>query len=432
MKFLLFCVLPTLAAAQGFYWNTVSARSQGLGGVYLPSTAGALDALAANPAGLTAISAPTVDLSLSTVFSKGDFTNSVNTAAPLRNPTGLVPFAAFATPLGRSRFSVGAGVLPELLSVSDWRYVDAPGVAGASYGLQRQKSAIVAARTAFGVGFAVNKRLSIGATAGVVYNTNRLLAPYIFQSHPALAGLKTLLDLKTTGTGWNASLGVLARPVDRMQLSFAWKSRTVIESTGDATGNLQTQLNAIGLGGARPDFRYDAMVRNVLPQSVLAGVSLKAHRKWLVGLQANWIGWRGAFRSLPVTLTNGNNSDINGLLSSNGIFDRIPLDWKNQVSYRAGVEHQVAEGFLLRGGYSHGGSALPSSTLSPLTAAIMTRQFSTGFGYRYRRLRFDAAYTFTPLASQSVGSSALKNGEYANSRVRIGMQGLTLNTSYQF
>lgn len=189
-----------------------------------------------------------------------------------------------------------------------------------------------------------------------------------------------------------------------------------------------------GLGGARPDFRYDASVRNVLPQSVMAGLSIKAHRKWLIGLQSNWIGWRNAFASLPVTLTHGNNSDINGLIGADSIFDRVPLHWKNQISYRAGVEHQVAEGFLLRAGYAQANSAVPASTLSPLTAAILTRQYATGFGYQRHRIRFDVAYTLSPMASQSVasGGSALRNGEYANSRVRIGLQGFTLNTSYQF
>lgn len=431
---LLFFLLPVLASGQGFYWNTVSARSMGVGGVYLPSSTGVLDALAANPAGLTGIAAPTLDLSLSTIFSRGSFSNAVNANAPMRTPVSTVPFAAFGMPLGRSRFSVGAGVLPELLSVSDWRYVDGPGVAGATYGMQRQKSAIVAARSTFGAAYAIHRRLSIGATAGFVYNSNRLLAPYIFQSHPALAGLKTLLDLKTAGTGWNTSIGILARPVDQLQLSVAWKSETSIDSTGIATGNLQTQLTAVGLGGARPDFRYDASVRNVLPQSVMAGLSIKAHRKWLIGLQSNWIGWRKAFASLPVTLTHGNNADINGLIGADSIFDRVPLHWKNQISYRVGVEHQVAEGFLLRAGYAQANSAVPASTLSPLTAAILTRQYATGFGYQHHRIRFDAAYTLSPMASQSVpsGGSALRNGEYASSRVRIGLQGFTLNTSYQF
>src|SRR5580698_1212495 len=64
--------------AQDFYWNTASARSMALGGVYLPSAEGALDALAANPAGLTELNARTVDLSVTSIFARGSFSNSVN------------------------------------------------------------------------------------------------------------------------------------------------------------------------------------------------------------------------------------------------------------------------------------------------------------------------------------------------------------------
>ena len=143
------CILLLFAASvhgQDFYWNTVSARSLGLGGIYVPSTTGVLDALAANPAGLSAIGAPSIDANLTTVFARGSFTDSVNAGSPLKTPPGVFPYGAIGTPIGHSRVSVGVGIVPDLLSVSQWRYVDAPGVAGTSYGLQTQKSAIIAGR----------------------------------------------------------------------------------------------------------------------------------------------------------------------------------------------------------------------------------------------------------------------------------------------
>ena len=55
------------AFAQSFYWNTASARSTALGGVFVPSSSDPLDALATNPAALTSLSAPSVDLSVSVI-----------------------------------------------------------------------------------------------------------------------------------------------------------------------------------------------------------------------------------------------------------------------------------------------------------------------------------------------------------------------------
>ena len=417
--------------AQDFYWNTASARSMALGGVYLPSAEGALDALAANPAGLTELNARTVDLSVTSIFARGSFSNSVNNNSPLRDSPGVMPYGAFGMPIGNSRFSFGVGLVPELMSVSNWNYVDAPGVAGASYGLQQQKSAILAARSVAGVGYRLSSKISVGVSVGAVYNSNTLDAPYIFQSNPVLAGLKTLLDLHTTGVGWNTSAGVILRPSSKVQVNAAWKSRTTIDSTGSASGNLAQQLAALGLA-APPSFQYSAMVHNVLPQSVLAGVSWRVDGRWTFALQSNWINWSSAFNSLPVYLTNGTNAAVNGLLNSTSLNDRVPVLWKDQYSFRGGVERLVTENVSIRGGYAHANSPVPDSTLSPLTSAIMKDQLSTGIGYRHNRWHFDLGYAFSPTAQQSVQNSGLLSGEYDNSTVKIGTQTLTLNTSFQF
>jgi long-chain fatty acid transport protein len=170
----------------------------------------------------------------------------------------------------------------------------------------------------------------------------------------------------------------------------------------------------------------------VLPQSVLAGLNWRVDGRWIFGLQGNWVNWNNAFTGLPVDLTGGANPAINGLLNSSTIVDRVPLRWKDQFSIHAGVERLLTERISIRGGYEHASNPVPASTLSPLTAAIMTNQFSTGLGYRYARWHFDLAYGVDPSAKEMVGPSGLLSGEYSNSTVRIGLQSLTLNTSFHF
>jgi long-subunit fatty acid transport protein len=426
-----FLLSVTALSAQDFYWNTVSARSLGMGGVYVPSNTGALDALAANPAGLTAIGAPAIDANLTSVFARGSFTNSVNQNSPIQTPPGLLPFGAFGTPVEHSRFSLGLGILPEMLSVSQWHYVDAPGAAGTTYGSQFDKSAIIALRAVAGVGVSLGHSISIGATFGVDYNQNHLETPYIFQEQPVLAGLKTLLNLKTTGTGENASVGILANPTRRIKLGAAWKSRTVIHSTGHAAGNAGQLFENLGIPNPA-GFTYNAAVRNVLPQSVMASALWQANPRWTFALQGDWVNWGSAFRTLPVALTNGTNATINSLLNSTSLIDGVPLHWKDQYSFHGGVERVLTENISIRAGYAHANDPVPSSTLSPLTAAIMKDQLTTGIGYRVGRARFDLSYGIDLTAKQSVAQSALLAGEYSNSTVRIGTQSLTLGTSFSF
>src|SRR5579863_9323577 len=113
---LLFGFITPSVFAQSFYWNTASARSTALGGVYVPSASDPLDALSANPAALTTLSGRSLDLSVSVIQPRGSFSNSVNTDAQLSKTPGLLPYMAFGMPIRHSRFSFGVGFLPDLMS----------------------------------------------------------------------------------------------------------------------------------------------------------------------------------------------------------------------------------------------------------------------------------------------------------------------------
>ena len=435
LLFVLFVFLSTFhsisAAAQDFYWSSASPRSMALGGVYVPSTSDALGALTTNPAGLTYLSSPSLDLSMSAVFARGSFSNSVNSNAPMDTPVGVVPYGAFGMPIGHSRFSFGAGFAPDLASVSQWNYVDAPGKAGVTYGMQENRSAILAGRAMVGLSYAFSHKLSVGMTAGADYNSNTLEAPYIFQSQPTLAGYKTLLDLHTYGTGWNMSVGAMFEPTKNLDFGVAWKSHTVIVTNGLASGNASALFAALGANAAST-FAYNASVTNVLPQSVNGNIAWHVNPQWTLAFQTDWVNWSNSFVNLPVTLTNGSNVVINSVVGSSTLVDGVPLNWRDQYSFHGGVERMLTESTSLRVGYAHGNSPVPSGTLTPLTAAIMTNQITAGFAYHAGRSRFDLAYTYDPTSTQSVGQSNLLSGEYNNSADHIGLQSLSLGYTFQF
>ena len=366
-------LISNAAYAQGFYMNTASARSAGLGGIYIASSTDALDALSANPAGIAFLQGRNLDLAADAVFARGSFTDSVNDDAALRTSPGVIPYGAFGMPIGHSRFSFAVGATPELLSTADWKYVDAPGIAGATYGLQQQKSAINALRMAAGVGVSFGSKFSLGATVGADYNTNTLQAPYIFQTQPQLAGLKTLLDLHTSGIGWNAVVGALAHPTRKLEVGLAWKSRTVIDSTGTATGDAYAQFAALGVS-APSNFSYSARVQNVLPQSLLASLAWQANSHWLFAFQTNWINWKEAFVVLPVGLADGTNTTINSIVGSNAIEDGVPLHWKDQYAFHVGAERSLTENTTIRAGFAHANSPVPSSTLNAIDCCHLVQR----------------------------------------------------------
>ncbi|HTC63359.1 MAG TPA: outer membrane protein transport protein [Candidatus Saccharimonadales bacterium] len=426
LLFAVCALFAVTASAQDFYWNSASTRSVALGGVYVPSDSDAIGALTTNPAGLSFLNNPTLDVNMSAIFARGSFSNSVNNNSQMTTPPGVIPYGAFGMPLGKSHFSVAAGFAPDLASVSDWKYQDAPGKGGVTYGLQENKSAILAGRAILGLSYAFGQKLSVGLTAGADYNENTLHAPYIFQSTPGLAGDKTLLDLHTYGTGWNMSVGAMFQPTKKLDVGVAWKSHTVIVTNGLASGNAYALF-----GSPTPiqatAFSYNASVKNILPQSVNANVAWHLNPHWVFAFQTDWVNWSNAFVNLPVTLTNGSNSAVPSTL-----VDGIPLNWKDQYSFHGGVERELWESASVRFGYAYGNSPVPSGTLTPMTAAIMTNQLSTGFAYHMGRSHFDIAYTYDPTSQQQVQQSGLLAGEYSNSAVRVGLQSVSLGYSFQF
>jgi long-chain fatty acid transport protein len=426
------CALVGAAVhAQDFFWTAASARSNAMGGAYEASSTNVLDAMAANPAGLSELRGRNLNLGLGTIFSRGSFTNARNDSAPLETSPGVVPYGAFGMPIRHSRFSFGVSATPELLSEANWHYNDSPGLAGATYGYQQQKSAIDAIRFAAGLAYSFSPKFSLGATVGADYNTNTLQAPYIFQSQPALMGMKTLLDMHTTGIGWNASVGALAHPTRKLELGLAWKSRTVINSTGNASGDAYAQFAALGVS-APATFTYSSKVQNVLPQSLLASAGWQLSSKWLLAFQADWINWHEAFVTLPVTMTNGTNVVLNSLVGSNSFHDAVPLQWKDQYAFHGGIERSVTENTLIRAGFSHANDQVPDSTLTPLTTAILSNEITAGVASHHGRSRYEATYGFRPMASAHVDQSALLSGEYSNSSVHVATQSLMLNYSINF
>lgn len=192
------------------------------------------------------------------LFINGSFSNSVTHGA-LKSDLGLVPTATLGIPIRSLPITVAFGIAPEAVSRASWNYLDPPGGLGgmASFGGTPKVSELLALRNTAGIGYRLNSRLSFGATVGWVYNRNMFQAPYIFQSNPILAGLKTSLDLRTSGYGLNESFGLLYRPSRKLEWGLSYQTPTVIQSRGQANGNAQQQFRSLGLN-FRPDFTYQA------------------------------------------------------------------------------------------------------------------------------------------------------------------------------
>jgi long-subunit fatty acid transport protein len=119
-------------------------------------------------------------------------------------------------------------------------------------------------------------------------------------------------------------------------------------------------------------------------------------------------------------------------VGSSALQDAVPLHWNNQAGVHVGVDSPLSESWVLRAGYGYMSNPVPSSTLLPLTAAIMRNSVATGAGWSHGRLRLDAAYQAQLPSSESVGKSSILAGEYSNSRVQIFLQSVTATARVNF
>ncbi len=425
------CGATAIGAQATSFGNGYSAAGQSRGGALATQQGDPIDAVEGNPAGLAGVKTRILEATGIGVFGSGSFQNSANTNGRMGGVVGAIPFGAFVTPLGASKWSASAAFTPEILMRANWRYVDAPGTAGVTYGLQTNETQIIAVRSSVGLARSFGTKLSIGAVLGLVYNTNNLNAPYIFQQQPQLAGLKVLLDLKTHGYGWNGNAGVQFQPNSRVRIGVAWKSGTTIHTTGTADGSASALFAALSIT-QDPTFHYLAQVENHLPQAFDAGFSLRANHHMIWQAQGDFTAWAQAFQQLPVTLTGGTNAVINSVAGSSTLHDAVPLHWNNQGAVHVGVDSPLGENWVLRAGYSYMSNPVPSSTLLPLTAAIMRNSIATGAGWSHGRLRLDSAYQAQLPSSESVGQSSILAGEYSKSKTRIFLQSVTATARFSF
>ncbi|MGC3961115.1 MAG: outer membrane protein transport protein [Verrucomicrobiota bacterium] len=277
-------ILPFAASAAGIYRDGAGARSFSLGGASVAKPDAALEALQANPAGLSALKSPQLQVGFGLVNADGEFSNSANSGAGLEDGFGVWPEAALAFPIGSTPITLGFGFVPDAALGGEWNYVDAPGGLGGttSYGYQEHSSKITALRTALGASWQITEALAIGAGVGLVYNQNRLHAPYTFQSYPSLVGgsqgFKTLLDLKTEGFGVNGTFGLTYRACEKISLGLSYQTPTKIRSDGDANGNAGVQLDNLFGPGCTAEFPLRRGSAECFPPDDLCWRELPDHR----------------------------------------------------------------------------------------------------------------------------------------------------------
>jgi long-subunit fatty acid transport protein len=170
------------------------------------------------------------------------------------------------------------------------------------------------------------------------------------------------------------------------------------------------------------------------PQILGAGVKHIYKTNHRISFDVLWIDWSSAFSELKFELSEGDNPQLNGIVSmmtgSDSVQDTFPLHWKDSYSLRLGYEYFLNAKDTLRFGYIYNENPVPSSTLTPLIPGIIKHEVTLGYGRTWDKWAFNVSYLYAFKSEQSVNNSEILGGDFDQSTVRVSAHFLSLRFQY--
>jgi Outer membrane protein transport protein (OMPP1/FadL/TodX) len=187
----------------------------------------------------------------------------------------------------------------------------------------------------------------------------------------------------TKGSGVNARLGIIFRPVSELRLGVNLQTPTWF--TIDDSYSVSSTDKAI-LDAETYDFSYN--LRTPLKGSF--GASYIIASRALLSADVDFVDYS------TIRFSSRNGGDMSTINQNN---NEVKTNYKSAVNYRVGGEVKVSDLFSLRAGYGINGSAYKDDSDN----YFQTQFYSGGVGYRNKNYYFDLAYqrvqthsTFSP------------------------------------
>ncbi len=179
----------------------------------------------------------------------------------------------------------------------------------------------------------------------------------------------------TTGSGFNAKLGLIYKPIDQVQIGLSATSPTWYRLTNDYADFFVVDYYMVD---GSDDFYeypeeesyYEYNLRT--PYRINAGIATVLGQG-LISADVEYVD----YASMTFSSVNSN--------TDTRMNDQIQNNFTGAFNFRIGGEYLIAPAFLLRAGYGHGGS--PYSGFESTTQTV-----SAGLGYRVNNVYIDLAY----------------------------------------
>ena len=209
----------------------------------------------------------------------------------------------------------------------------------------------------------MDRTFSESGTANILINnvyTNSLYSSQYYQSQA------------TTGSGFNAKIGVIYKPVEAVRLGATFTTPTYMTVTDSYLEGINTLYKSDPPAYQSNPSEYDLTYTLRTPLKASGGAAVFLGNHGFISGDLEYVDYKGMHLSGDYDAT-GDNNDLRNL-------------YRSTVNARIGAEAKL-EDFFIRGGFNYQGNPQVG-----LGAPIYTS--SAGLGYRFGKYYLDATYQY--------------------------------------
>ncbi len=405
-------VVPS-ALGSGLILYETGMTDVGLAAAGYAARAADASTLFTNPAGMSRLEGAQFASGAHLLFGSIEFTKDPAVTGPLLrqdgdggNSLGVLPaVSAFFTQPVSERVAVGLGAFSYfgLLSKYDDEWV------GRYY---TQNGALVGMSLMPAVSVEITDWLSVGAGLNAMFG--------YFDTEVAVrtGGVGDgQLELRDNTWGFGANVGVLIEPREGTRLGITYLSPVSLDFSDTPGFSNLGPLGGLPIFSAPPELDLGITV----PQSIMFSVRQQVHPAWAVLANVGWQNWK-EFGKVDVGVDAANPTDLT-----------TDLQYQDTWHVALGVEHRVAEGWLLTGGFAYDSS--PVEDEDRTFSLPMGETWRIGMGVRWQfssHVDLGAAYEFGWMGDLPVSQESAYRGAVGGAYEDVWLSFVALNLRWRF
>jgi len=249
-------------------------------------------------------------------------------------------------------------------------------------------------RFAPALSYKINDIVSVGAALNLMYAT---------MEYNVASTASQLPHMGASSLGYGATIGVLVKPSDMIQIGLAYETKSYFQdfSFNTTAGEDKIEFNQ--------------------PQMATLGLGIKPIKDLLIGFDVQWIRW---------SETNGSNLPKYTANASSAM--PWNMDWSDQFVYKVGVQYAVNPIVVLRAGYNYGKMPLNSDRAFENIAfpAVSEHHITAGLGLNFtKQFTLNIGGMYSPTAKLTGSNSAQGVSSY---ETEMSQYSVDMGVAYTF